>query len=110
MVRSLDLFQGSARVILLVCAGEVATVKFWIVFLLAVIRQRLAGNLPSGNTAAVSETCDKQGVDAGVPLKPIQNRLNTFVNKGYGSNLDTDCSARGLRLLWKMRGNAGSTD
>ena len=110
MVATLDLFQGSARVILLVCAGEVAAVKFWIVFLLAVIRQRLAGNLPPGNTAAVSETCDKQGVDAGVPLKPIQNRLNTFINKGYSSYLDANCPSGGLRLLRKTRGNTGSTD
>lgn len=110
MVRSLDLFQGSVRVKLLMGAGKVAAMKFRIVFLLAMIRQRLAGNLPTGNATAIRETRDKKGVDVGISLKAIQNRLNTFINKGYGSHLNANGPAGGLRLSGKTRGYTGSAD
>src|SRR5690348_13195799 len=110
MIGGLDLFQGSVPIILLVRAGKIAAVEFRIVFLLAMIRQRLTGNLPAGNAAAISETRDEQGVNAGILLKPIQSWLNTFVDKRYGSHLDTDCSAGDLLPLRKTRGDADSTN
>src|SRR6266851_8045047 len=110
MVWGLDLLQGSLRVVLLVCAGKIAAVKFSIVFLLAMIRQWLAGNLPAGNAAAITETRDKQGADVGISLKAIQNWLNAFVDKGYGSHLDANCSVGGLQLLRETRSNTRSTD
>src|SRR6202043_2864189 len=89
MVGGLDLFQGSVREVLVVCASKIPAVKFSIVFLLAMIRYWLAGNLSAGNAAAIAETRDKQGVNVAIPLKAIQNWLNTFIDKGCRSHLDT---------------------
>ena len=110
MVRSRNLFQGSTLVVVLVRVGKIAAVKFGIVFLLAMIRQRLAGNLPAGNAAAVSESGDKECVDPGLALKAVQNGLNAFVHKGYGAHLNANGAASGLRRLNKARGKTRSTD
>ena len=59
MVRGPDLFQGSVRVEVVVRARIIAAVKIGVVLLLAVIRQRLAGNLPSGDATTIRERRDK---------------------------------------------------
>ncbi len=61
--------------------SEVAAVKIEVVFLLAVIGQRLAGNLPSGDAAAVGEYGKKQGIHAGTFLKHIEDFLGAFIDK-----------------------------
>src|SRR5713226_822123 len=71
MVGGLDLFQGSVRVVLGVCAGKIAAVKFSIVFLLAMIRQRLAGNLSAGNAAAITDSTPSSTNDAAPTWMPI---------------------------------------
>src|SRR5215470_2074156 len=108
MVGGFDLFQRSVCVILLVCASKISAVKFSIVFLLAVIRQRLAGNLPAGDASAITETRNKQGADTRISLKAIQNGLNTFVDEGYGSHLNANGSAGRLHRLGEARGHTGS--
>ena len=47
--------------------------KVEIVFLLAVIGQRLAGNLSSDDVAAMGEHGEKQRVHAGAFLKSVQD-------------------------------------
>src|SRR2546426_6925557 len=58
MVGGLDLFQGSVRVVFLACAGKIAAVKLSIVFLLAMIRQRLAGNRSEEHTSELQSPCN----------------------------------------------------
>ena len=70
--------------------GEVAAVKIEIVFLLPMIGQRLARNLPSRNTATIGEYRKKQRIHAGAFLKHIENFLGAFIHKRNCSDLDAD--------------------
>ena len=70
--------------------SEVPTVKIEIVLLLAVIGERLAGDLSSGNASTVGKHGKKQRIHAGAFLKHIQDSLGTFIHKRNGSNLDAD--------------------
>jgi hypothetical protein len=64
--------------------------KIEIVLLLAVIGQRLARNLASGDTSTVGEYCEKEGIPAGTHLKLIKDRFGTFIHKRNCSDLDGD--------------------
>jgi len=55
--------------------------KVEIVFLLAVIGQRLAGNLSSDDVADMGEHGEKQRVHAGAFLKSVQDSLGAFIHK-----------------------------
>src|SRR5262249_44504935 len=55
MIRRLNFLERCVAVVLLVSPREVATVKIGVVLLLAVIGQRLAGNLAPSDTASVGE-------------------------------------------------------
>ena len=70
--------------------GEVSAVKIEIVFLLAVIRQRLARYLPSGDAAPIGEYREKQRIHAATFLKDVKDFLGTFIHKRNRSNLDAD--------------------
>ena len=61
-----------------------------VVDLLAVVGQRLARHLASGDSAAISEGGDEQGVDGRVVLKFVECFLDAFVDKGDRSHLETD--------------------
>ena len=87
--------------------GEVPAVKIEIVLLLAVIGQRLARNLSSGNAATVGEYRKKQRIHAAAFLKHIEDFLGSFIHKRNCSDLDADHFVRRqqrvLRLAWPRR-------
>ena len=70
--------------------GEISAVKIEIVLLLAMIGQRLARNLSSGDTSTVGEYRKKQGIHAGTFVKHIEDFLGTFIHKRNCSDLDAD--------------------
>ena len=82
--------ENRVLVVLGMRRGEVSAVKIEIVFLLAVIGQRLARNLPSGDTATVGEYRKKQRIHAGAFLKHIEDFLGAFIHKRNCSDLDAD--------------------
>ena len=90
VVRSACVLDDRVLVVLRMRCGEVAAVKIEVVFLLAVIGQRLARNLSSGDTSTVGEYRKKQRIDAGAFLKHIEDFLSTFIHKRNCSHLDAD--------------------
>src|SRR5262249_15816453 len=70
---------------------------FGVVLALPVVRQRLPGNLASGDTTAISERRDKQRVDGGVLHEFIENFVDALVNKRDGADLNPDHLTRLLR-------------
>ena len=69
---------------------EVSAVKIEIVFLLAVIRQRLSWNLSPGDPSTVGEYREEKSIHAATFLKHIQDSLRTFIHKRYCTHLDPD--------------------
>ena len=90
MVGRARVLENRVLVVLGMRRGEIPAVKIEIVFLLAVIGQRLARNLSSGNTSTVSEYRKKQGIHAGAFLKHIEHFLRAFIHKRNCSDLDAD--------------------
>ncbi len=90
MVGRTSVLEDRVLVVLGMRGGEVPAVKIEIVLLLAVIGQRLARNLSSGDTATVGEYRKKQRIHAGTFLKHIQDFLGTFIHKRNCSDLDAD--------------------
>ena len=91
--------------------GEIPAVKIEIVFLLAVIGQRLARNLSSGDAAAVGEYRKKQRIHAGTFLKDVEDFLGTFIHKRNCSDLDADHfggETAACPESWHGQGGAGS--
>ena len=68
----------------------IAAAELRVVFLLAVIRQGLTGDLPAGDPAAIRECCDEQTVNLSESLHVVQNRINAFIHERDGANLDAD--------------------
>ena len=95
MVGRPRVFENRILVVLGMRSGEVPAVKIEIVLLLAMIGQRLARDLSSGDTSTVGEYCKKEGIHAGTFLKNIQNFLGTFIHKGDCADLDADHFGRG---------------
>ena len=81
VVRGARVFEDRVLVVLRMRRGEVAAVKIEIVFLLAVIGQRLSGNLPSGDAATVGEHGKKQRIHAGTFLEGVENFLGAFIDE-----------------------------
>ena len=74
--------------------------KVEIVFLLAVIGQRLAGNLSSDDVAAIGEHGEKQRVHAGAFLKSVQDfSVPSSTNETAPTWWHTQGSARSGRIL-----------
>jgi len=74
--------------------------KVEIVFLLAVIGQRLAGNLSSDDVAAMGEHGEKQRVHAGAFLKSVQDfSVPSSTNETAPTWWHTQGSARSGRIL-----------
>ena len=81
---------GSARVfglergvfvVLRMRRGKIAAMEIQVVFLLAVVGQRLARHLPARNASAISEHRQEERVDVGALLEDVQNLLHAFVQK-----------------------------
>src|SRR3954447_5551275 len=90
MVGRVSGLDGGVFVILRMRPSEVATVKVQIVFLFAMIGQRLARNLSSGDAPAIGEYREEQGIHAGAFLKDIQHFLDTLIDEGNRADLDAD--------------------
>ena len=90
MVGRAGVFENRILVVLRMRRGEVPAVKVEIVFLLAMIRQRLARNLPSRNSSSVGEHCKEQGIHASTLLKLIQHLLGAFIHERNCSHLDAN--------------------
>ena len=71
--------------------GVAATVEgVGVVLLLAVIGQRLSGNLTSSDAAAVGEGGDEERVDSAFFLQDVEHRLDAFVDERNSADLDAD--------------------
>ena len=97
MVLCAEIFERRVPIILRMYFRVVPAPEVRIVFLLAVIRKRLTGDLPPGDPAAIRERCDEQSIDRPELLHIIKNRLNTFIQEGDGSHLDADHLLAGNR-------------
>src|SRR2546425_8011408 len=69
---------------------EVAAAEIVVVLLLAVVWERLAAQLPAGDAATVSERGEKQCVDRGQLLEPVEHPVGAFVHERHGAYLNTD--------------------
>ena len=85
-----SVLENRVLVVLRMRRGEVSAVKIEVVLLLAVIGQRLARNLSSGDAATVGEYRKKQRIHAGAFLKHIEDFLGAFIHKRNCSHLDAD--------------------
>jgi hypothetical protein len=90
---------------------EVAAVKVEIVLLPAMIGQRLAGDLSSGNASTVGKPGKKERIHAGALLKHIQDSLGAFINKRNCSDLDAGHFVGGSTMprSWHGQGGTGSS-
>jgi hypothetical protein len=88
------------------CGVTAAVKRVSIVLLFAMIGQRLTGDLAPGYTTSVRKRSDEQGIDMSLALQYFQDRLNTFINKGNGSYLN---SYHLLPLRW-LGGKGGGRD
>ena len=84
------LFQDGIFVELRVRRCEIPAVKIEVVFLLAVIGQRLAGNLPAGDAAAVREDGEEKRVDRASLLQSVEDLLGAFIDERNGADLNAD--------------------
>src|SRR5262249_48949545 len=90
VIWSLDFLERCMAVVLFMSSGEVAAMKVGVILLLAMIRQRLTGNLAAGNATSVSEGGEEERVDAGVMLKAVKHRSDTFINERNRAHLNAD--------------------
>ena len=85
-----SVFENRVLVVLGMRGSEVPAMKIEIVLLLAVIGQRLARNLSSGDTATIGEYRKKKGIHAGTFLKHIQDFFGAFIDKRHCADLNAD--------------------
>src|SRR5438045_4824062 len=62
--------------------------------------------MPPGDSASVGEGCNEYVIDVRIPLKAIQNWINTFIDERGRSYLNADHGSRAL-LLWCVRRPGG---
>ena len=82
--------EDSILVELRVRRGEITTVEFEVVFLLSMIRKRLARNLPPSDAATVGENSEEQRIHTSALLQIVQDLFGTFVDERNGSHLNAD--------------------
>jgi len=82
--------DAGVAVVLWMGRREVAAAKTVVVFLFAVIRQRLAAQLPAADTATVGERGEKQRVDRRHFLEAVEHRVGAFVDERHGPHLNPD--------------------
>jgi hypothetical protein len=75
-------------------------VKIQIVFLLAMIRQRLARNLSSSDTSTIREYRKEQGIHSRAFLKHIENSLCSLIHKRNCAHLNADDLRGNSRISW----------
>ena len=81
MVRRASIFKNGILVVLGMGRGEVSPVKIQIVFLFAMIRQRLARNLPAGDPPAIGERREEDRVDVAALLNRVQDLIDAFIEE-----------------------------
>src|SRR5256885_14376002 len=69
---------------------KVAAPKVVVVFLLAVIGERLARRLPAADAATVGKRGEEERVDPGHLLEAVQHLVGALVDERYGSYLNPD--------------------
>ena len=69
-----------------ISAGEGAGV----VLLLAVVGEGLAGDLATGDAAAVGKGGEEESVDVGILLEVVEDFFCSFIDEGDGAYLDAD--------------------
>ena len=84
-----------------ISAGEGAGV----VLLLAVVGEGLAGDLATGDAAAVGEGSEEKSVDVGILLEVVEDFFCAFIDEGDGAYLD----AYGFFIGGGGTGGAGRT-
>ena len=90
-VGSAEAFEGGVLVVLRVDVGVGAAEEgVGVVLLLAVVGERLAGYLTSGDAATVGEGGDEEGVYAGAFFAVIEHLFDAFVEEGDCADLDAD--------------------
>ena len=97
MIGRAKVLQHGVLVILRMRRGKISAVEIQIVFLFAVIRQRLSGNLPSGNSPPIGEYRKKERIHASALLQHIQHFLCAFIDKRDGPDLNADGFRRSNR-------------
>src|SRR5215472_3450247 len=110
MIGGLDFLERSVLVILLMRMSIVPAVEIDVIFLFAVVWQRLSGNLAAGNTPSVAESGDKQGVNGRVLLEAVEHWSNPFIDKRNSAHLYSNCGGSSARLLWKVRGSTNRSN
>ena len=81
MIGRARFFEHRVLVVLRMRRSEISAMEIQVVFLLAVIRQGLSGNLPSGDSSSVGEYRKKQRIHAPALLKHIQHFLGAFIDE-----------------------------
>src|SRR5258708_21625028 len=81
VVRRTSVFDNRVFIVLRMRGGEVPAMIIEVVLLLAMVGQRLAWNLSSGDPSTIGEYRKKQGIHAGALLKHVQNLLRAFIHK-----------------------------
>src|SRR5262245_35788043 len=80
-------------IVLWMWCGKISAVKVVVVFLLAMVRQRAATNLTTGNTTPVGEACEKKCVDVRHLLETGEHFVCTFIDERYRADLNADHAA-----------------
>src|SRR5215469_831524 len=108
MVRRARLPENRIFVVLGMRCSEVPTAKIEIVLLLAVIGQRLARNLSSGDTPPVGEYREEQRIHAGTLLKHIKDSFSPFVYKRNCSHLNANHFGGHSSVTWSRHRQGGA--
>src|SRR5215472_3276022 len=98
MIGGLDFLERGVLVVLLVRTRIIPAMEINVVFLFAVVWQRLPRNLSASNAATVAESGDQQGINAGVLLEAVEYWSNPFINKRNRAHLYGNCGGRSVHL------------
>src|SRR5581483_108797 len=90
VIGSARVLQNRVFVVLRVRSGEVSAVKIGVIFLLAVIWQRLSWHLAACYAAAISKNSKEKSVDSSLFLNDIESLFRSFVYKRHCPDLYSD--------------------
>src|SRR5262245_54139533 len=110
MIGGLDFLESGVLVVLLMRMGIIPAVEINVVLRFPVVWQRLSRDLPAGNTTAVGESGDQQGIDAGVLLEAVEHRSDPFIDKRNRAHLYSNCGGSSVRLLGEACSSTNSSD
>src|SRR5262249_851965 len=103
VVGRFGLFERGVFVELLVRRGEIAAMKIQIVFLLAVVGQRMILDLAAADAASISEGRQEDGIYRAALLENVKHLFRAFVHEGNCAGLDAD--EGGTRDEGRVRGS-----